>query len=351
MPPPSPNRAAWIPAKHAPFTIADAPMPQPGPTEIVIRAHAVAFNPVDPAIQKLGMVITTYPTVIGCDVAGQITALGTDVVGFAVGDRVLAMLDHAAERSHWGAFQLYCAASAGVTAKLPAGVAFTRGCVLPVALSTAAMAVFSREGLGLKCPRVDEVAAPNGRVVLVWGGSSSVGSCAIQMVRAAGYAVATTCGRHNFEYCRDVGAEWVFDYRSASVVEDIVSALQASGKVFAGAFDAVFAHIGECGEVAHRLGGKKHVATILPGPPTPMVVAEGLLPEGVGHSYCYCTNIKHDKIGPAIWGQWVTPALAKGTLRCKPEPKVVGRGLEAIQEACDRMSEGVSATKLVVEIL
>ena len=61
--------------------------------------------------------------------------------------------------------------------------------------------------------------------------------------------------------------------------------------------------------------------------------------------------IKDTEVGPAIWGRWVTSALASGSLRCKPEPMVVGKGLEFIQEGCDRMSEGVSAVKLVVEIL
>ena len=57
-----------------------------------------------------------------------------------------------------------------------------------------------------------------------------------------------------------------------------------------------------------------------------------------------------NEVAPAIWGTWLTPALEKGILKCKPEAEVVGRGLENIQEACDLMSKGVSAAKLVVEL-
>ena len=285
------NQAAWIPSKQAAFKIDTAPLPVPASNELIIRTHAVAFNPADAGIQKQGMLLTSSPAVIGWDVAGTIPALGSEVSGFEVGDRVIAMVDleppPGSQRTNQGAFQLYCAAYAAVTAKLPEDVTFTQGCVLPIGLSTAAVSLFSKGKLELEYPQAGDKPTPkNGKVVLVWGGSSSVGSCAIQMVKAAGYAVATTCSAHNFDYCRDIGADWVFDHKSATVVDDIVEALQ--GKEFAGAFDAVLPvdSVAACGEVAHRMGGKKHVATVLPGPPTPMVVPEGLLPEGVENSYC-----------------------------------------------------------------
>ena len=56
-------------------------------------------------------------------------------------------------------------------------------------------------------------------------------------------------------------------------------------------------------------------------------------------------------VGPAIWHDWVPGALANGTLKCKPGPDVVGRGLEKIQEAVDLMKTGPSAKKYVVEIV
>lgn len=56
------------------------------------------------------------------------------------------------------------------------------------------------------------------------------------------------------------------------------------------------------------------------------------------------------EVGRHIWGDWIPSALVSGALRCKPEPYVVGTGLEHVQAACDRLRGGVSATKLVVEL-
>ena len=56
------------------------------------------------------------------------------------------------------------------------------------------------------------------------------------------------------------------------------------------------------------------------------------------------------EIGKHLWGEWIPASLADGSLQCKPDPLVVGQGLDYIQIACDKMSEGVSAQKLVVEL-
>jgi len=80
--------------------------------------------------------------------------------------------------------------------KLPEAVSFTDGCVLPLALCTAASSLFQKGNLGLPLPGLDLKATKSeAKVLLVWGGSSSVGSCAIQMARAAGLVVATTCSK------------------------------------------------------------------------------------------------------------------------------------------------------------
>lgn len=255
-------------------------MPQPEANEVIIRVRAVAINPVDAAIQGMGIIIEDYPAVVGCDVAGDVTGVGAEVKAFLPGDRVIACLDLEVGRVNKGSFQLYCAAFTTLAAKLPVNVSYTQGCVLPLALSTAATSLFQKGNLEMQHPLID--AKPNGKGVLIWGGSSSVGSCAIQMAKAAGYEVATTCSRHNIEYCRSLGADHVFDHRKGNVVEDVVHAL--NGKEFAGAFDAVFPPdtIMKCAKIAHKLGGKKHVATVMvPSMPIP----KGL-PEGVMTSYC-----------------------------------------------------------------
>ena len=62
-------------------------------------------------------------------------------------------------------------------------------------------------------------------------------------------------------------------------------------------------------------------------------------------------SLKYNEVGPAIWDRWLTPALANGSMRCKPEPEVVGKGLGYIQAAVDLQAKGVSAKKLVVDLI
>lgn len=57
----------------------------------------------------------------------------------------------------------------------------------------------------------------------------------------------------------------------------------------------------------------------------------------------------HSDVGPAIFGKWITAALAQGTLMCKPDPVVVGHGLEYCQEGCDRV-KSASGQKFVVSL-
>jgi hypothetical protein len=61
-------------------------------------------------------------------------------------------------------------------------------------------------------------------------------------------------------------------------------------------------------------------------------------------------SLKHNKVGPAIWDEWLTQALANGSMKCKPEPNIVGRGLESVQLALNLQAQGVSAQKLVVNL-
>lgn len=61
-------------------------------------------------------------------------------------------------------------------------------------------------------------------------------------------------------------------------------------------------------------------------------------------------GLLQNEVGQAVWGKWIPAALANGSLKCAPPPLVFGRGLEAIQGACDRWREGVSGQKVVVEL-
>lgn len=393
------NKAAYQKIyKSRPFTIEPAPMPSPKPHQIVIKTRAIGINPADAAVQNAGLVYAAdaHPVILGFDVAGEVHAVGDDVKRFNIGDRVCAFsidmgsLGEVESKLAHGAFQLYCVANEELAARAPENVEFSEAAVFPSCLSTAAWAMFTKEAMALDLPPIDGIAGSNGKVVIVWGGSSVVGSCAIQMAHLAGYTVIATSSELNFEHCRSLGAEAVFDYKSPSVVEDIIAACKATGKECAGAFVAYYNDNSTvmCSQIVSQLGGNKVVGTVVP-PQHP--VAEGVA-EGVKIGSSKFLSQIHPRIphpyerdssltfpppldwGPALgstpegihlWQHWLTAALEDGRLKLSPRPEVHGQGLEALQGAVETMWErvhmpfapkaseakSISPRKLVVEIV
>ena len=85
------NTAAWLVAeKKHPFEVKDAPYPKPTVDEIVVKSHALAINPVDWKIQRENIFPLTFPTILGCDVAGEVVEVGSNVTNVKKGDRVAA---------------------------------------------------------------------------------------------------------------------------------------------------------------------------------------------------------------------------------------------------------------------
>jgi len=369
------NKAAWLKHKQQkPFEIDDAPMPEPSEREVIIRNHAVAINPCDVGVQELGIIWPDYPMIIGSDVAGEVVAVGSKaaarfkevqlrwlrynvVLTTVQGDRVIGTVEQ-------GGFQLFSAADMAVVAKLPNDISYTQGSVLPLCLSTAAVSLFHHENLNLPKPQLD--VKPSGKVLLVWGASSVVGSCALQMAKAAGFDIAAVAGEKNAQYCKDLGAKYVFDHKQEGVVDRICSTLRDIP--FAGVFTAIIDNetTTKCAAVASSLGqddASRVVGTVLP----PSMPFSEPVPNGVRIGYCRCCGDLQpesklyaalgweqrpldDDVAEKVWGEWLTPALERGIMRCLPEANVVGKGLESVQAGCDRLREGVSAMKIVVEI-
>lgn len=109
-----------------------------------------------------------------------------------------------------GGFQLYSSAKADKSAIIPQSVSFAEGSVIPLALDTAAVGLYtsaSDGGLGLPYPSLKP--SSSGKTIFVWGGSSSVGALTIQLAVASGAKVVTTASKHNFEFCKKCGASEV----------------------------------------------------------------------------------------------------------------------------------------------
>lgn len=338
----SSNNAAWITAaKASPLEIKSAPVPTPDDNDVVIQARAVAINPVDGKLQQHAMFPLNYPNILGCDVAGTIHSVGSSVKDFKKGDRVFA---HSRQlitnEPSDGAFQELSRYSATLTAKIPDAISFTDACVLPLAIDTAAAGLFEKAFLGLPHPTLNP--KPTSTTLLVWGGSSSVGTQTIQLARAAGVEVFTTASKHNHDMCKALGAARVFDHTSNTVVDEIVDALK--GKTVAGAYDAIATGgtIEKCAEVLSRAQGNKFVAATLMPPEK--------LPGDVKSGRIFALTILKNEIAPAIWKNFLPEALEKGVLKPAPRAEVIGKGLEKIQEGMDLNLKGVSGAKVVIEL-
>ncbi|KAF7361240.1 GroES-like protein [Mycena sanguinolenta] len=385
---PPKNQAAWIPAKKTrPLKVGDAPYTPPGPGQIVVKNGAVGINPFDWVLQYVGPMMAphlVYPMVLGTDVAGTVVEVGPGVTRFRVGDRVTGSSVSIAKESGQaaeGGFQLYTVMREYMVAPTPAHVTDEQAAVLGLGLGTAAYGLFHKDYLALDMPQVPPLRNPRSpgkhpRAVIVTGGASSVGSCAVQLAASAGYEVLSTSSPKNFAYVKGLGASHVFDYNSKTLVADLVRALE--GRELAGAFtigagaDQVCAAVmkerlsktpklptrkfialaggsgrdpksleGFMGTIRLMGGmmsmmGKNAVNTMLTGIEVKFVLIRGLVdPESC---------VSH------IYTDFLGPAMAEGQFVPAPEPQVVGRGLDKINEALELQKKGVSAKKIVVSL-
>jgi NADPH:quinone reductase-like Zn-dependent oxidoreductase len=83
------NRAAWLFKADTLLQVDDAPLPTAGPGELVVKNAAIAINPLDCHMQDIGVFVQQWPTIFGCDVAGEVYEVGPDAQRFKKGDRII----------------------------------------------------------------------------------------------------------------------------------------------------------------------------------------------------------------------------------------------------------------------
>lgn len=343
------NEALWLPRPGGRLSVAPAPFTAPSSDEVVVRVCAIAVNPVDAIPGLARRVVTpwlTYPAVLGSDVAGEVIAVGERMTRFRPGDRVLGHAigqERARNRPAEGAFQRYVVLVEHMACPLPDGLGYEQAAVLPLGVSTAAAGLFERDQLALPVPVLG--VPERGASVVVWGGSTSVGSNAVQLARSAGYDVIATASARNFDYLRRLGAAEVLDYHDRDVERRIVDVLR--GRQLAGILAIGKGSLVRSIRIAAQTEGSRRVASAYP---TPVTTARAALARrrGVHVSAIWGGTPSESPVGPAIYGDFLGPALAAGRYRAAPDPDVVGPGLADIPEALRRLREGVSARKLVV---
>jgi NADPH:quinone reductase-like Zn-dependent oxidoreductase len=333
------NQAAWQHAPEQPLQIGIANLPDVAANEILIRNAAIAINPIDWILQDMAFLPwLDYPAILGSDVAGEVAAVGSAVERFKIGDRVIGQaVGTTVNQPAQGAFQQHTIVLDRMAAPIPDGMAFTDAAVLPLGLGTAASGLYGQAQLALAPP--SHSPTPRGEVVLVWGGSSSVGCNAIQLAVASGYRCIATASARNAGLLKALGASEVLDHASPTVVDDVIEAVR--GLPLVGTLHAT-GNMADCFAVVARCEGSRRVAATLPPP------EEG--PADVETTHIFGTALKDDEVGPMIYRDFLPRALAAGTFVPAPPAKVFGHGLGTLQAALEALKAGISATKVVVTL-
>lgn len=325
-----------------PGVIRESPVPSKiADGEIMVKVHAWALNPADHIVQDTALPFITYPLILGEDVAGTVELVGSAASTFKEGDRIVSLaLGAAVLKPEQGGFQVYVVLDHTMACKIPEHLSFKEAAVFPLCLATAAHGLFSKEYLGMPFPKVN--CTSTGKSIFIWGGSSGVGSNAIQLSKAAGFEVITTCSARNFSYVKNLGADKVFDYGSPSIIDDVAAELDK--RVYCGILHAA-GDVGPSCQIAHKSKQNLFVAAATP-------VTEEAVPEGVKAKMIFASGgaIIYHETSPATFGGFLPEALAKAQYKVAPAPETVAtKGLEGIQDGLDILRKGVSARKIVVE--
>ncbi|WDM11281.1 NAD(P)H-quinone oxidoreductase [Streptomyces lavenduligriseus] len=190
----------------------DVPDPVPGEGEVLVEVAASAVNRAD-ILQRQGSYspppgASPYP---GLECSGRIAALGPGVSGWAVGDEVCALLAG-------GGYAEKVAVPAGQLLPVPEGLSLRQAAALPEVVCTVWSNVFMVAHLR------------PGETLLVHGGSSGIGTMAIQLAKALGARVAVTAGtKEKLERCAELGADVLINYREQDFVAEIKQATDGAG--------------------------------------------------------------------------------------------------------------------------
>lgn len=192
------------------LSIQDCALPQPGPGQIRVRLRAASLNPVDHKLASgfLPWWQAVGPRIVGLDGAGVVDAIGPDVTGWQLGERVVWHGDLGRD----GVLAEYALADAHVVARIPEGVSFEVAAALPCAGLTAYQALVRKARVG------------QGDVVLVQGASGAVGGFGLQIARCFGATVIALARPAEQARVRALGADHVLS-RTDPALRDKIRAL------------------------------------------------------------------------------------------------------------------------------
>lgn len=187
--------------------LAERPTPEPKAHEVLVAVAAAGVNRPD-VVQRQGQYAPPpgASDIPGLEIAGTVVAVGQEVTAWKIGDKVCALVPG-------GGYAEYAVADTGSCLPLPGDFSFVEAAAMPETFFTVWHNVFQRGGLKA------------GETLLIHGGSSGIGTTAIQIAKALGSIVIVTAGSpEKCEACRKLGADLAIDYRG----EDFAEVIRAS---------------------------------------------------------------------------------------------------------------------------
>lgn len=299
-------------------TVAELPIPEPGPGEVLVRLAAAGVNPFDWKVIEgamRGSVEHAFPIVLGSDGAGTVERAG-EGAGFEPGERVFGQFMDVQHGR--GSYAEYAIAKAAKLARLPAALPFDTAAALPTAGAAAHDFV---EGTGV---------GP-GQTLLVNGASGGVGQAAVQLAAAQGVRVIATTDPDTAGYLREIGAAETVDFTQGPTADQVRAA-------HPGGIDAVVDLISSVAEIEPIAGLLKPNGVIVSS--NGAIDAEVLAARGLRGANLYA-NAR-----PATLAS-LAEAVEHGQLRFRIDFKVP---LEEAADALARLKAGLSRGKTVLTI-
>ena len=335
------NKAAVLKEKGARFTVEERSIPKPEANDILVKNQAISTAPVDWKMQDYGVLIDSYPVILGSDVAGTVEAVGSGVTHFKKGDRVTGFADVLSSKDPKnGAFQQYSIVKVSGAAKIPESMSFEEAAILPMAVATSAVGIF----LALDVPRLP---TKQQGAFLVWGASSSVGTVTIQIAKLLGYTVyGVNSPKHN-DYVKKLGATECFNYNDNDITKKIIESINSASHKSVVAYDCISEHgsAHKTAEIVEALGGGK-VCLTQPWP------EDSKKPDHVEIVSTFAARIVSDSkdFGTWVFNEWLEKSLADKTFVPSPAIQKVDGGIDALQKAVDLHKAGLSGVKLVLPL-
>jgi putative PIG3 family NAD(P)H quinone oxidoreductase len=215
---------------NEPLYIGETQKPTPSENEILVKVKATALNRAD-LLQRAGK----YPppkgasTILGLEIAGEVVEIGKDVTNHKIGDEVFGLVGG-------GGYAEYATIDAQMAISKPNHFSFEESAAIPEVFLTAFQTIFWTLQLGTWDERLGNENAGNwnenaetGKTILIHAGASGVGSAAIQICKVLGMKVFVTASKSKHDFCENLGADIVIDYKNEDFAKVISEQTEDKG--------------------------------------------------------------------------------------------------------------------------